>query len=152
MSMDSPHQSRPDRSDIPVVIQQERLKFHEFSLERTPSGRVACKVSLSYGEDIISASTAGTSSPAGDARLGAEAVLKALEGFTGGKITFELVGVKVTRAFDSNVTIVSLRQHGHDGPERMVGCYLTEDDPVRGAAIAVLNATNRVISLYIQSR
>jgi hypothetical protein len=152
MPMDSPRQSGPQRSDIPVVIQQERLKFHEFTFQRTPSGRVSCQVSLSYGEELVTGSAVGTTSPSGDTRLGAEAALKALEIFTNGVITYELVGVKVVRAFDSNVAIVSIRQHGNTGPERMLGCYLTDDDPVRGAAIAVLNATNRVISGYIQSR
>jgi hypothetical protein len=101
---------------------------------------------------MITGSATGTSSPAGDVRLGAEAALMALESFTGKTITFELLGVKAVRAFDSNVVIVSIRQHGHPGPERMVGCYLTDDDQVRGAAFAVLNATNRAISAYILSR
>ena len=150
--MNSPRRSGPLSSGTPVVTQQERLKFQNFSLQRTPSGRVSCEVSLTYGEDVITGSAAGTSSPTGDTRLGAEAALRALESFTGRTITFELVGVKAVRAFDSNVVIVSIRQKGHAGPERMLGCYLTEEDQVRGAAIAVLNATNRAITAYIQSR
>ncbi len=152
MSMDSSRRSGPKRSIAPMVTQQERLKFQDFSLQRTPSGRVTCQVSLTYGEDVVSGSAAGTSSTAGDVRLGAEAALQALESFTAGAITFELVGVKSVRAFDSNVVIVSIRQHGLQGPERMLGCYLTDDDLVRGAAFAVLNATNRAIGAYIQSR
>jgi hypothetical protein len=150
--MSSPRRSGPHRVNVPVVTQQERLKFQDFTLERTPSGRVSCKVSLTYGEEVITGTAAGTSSPSGDTRLGAEAALKALESFTQGTITFELVGVKAVRAFDSNVIIVSIRQRGHQGPERMLGCYLTDEDQVRGAAVAVLNATNRAITSYIQSR
>ncbi len=135
-----------------MVTQQERLKFRDFSLERTPSGRVTCQVRLSYGEDIVTGSASGTSSPAGDMRLGAEAALHALESFTEGVIKFELLGVKAVRAFDSNVVIVVIRQHGQEGHERMLGCYLTDDDQARGASFAVLNATNRAISAYILSR
>lgn len=149
--MASPRKSGPQRA-APVVVQQERLRFQDFSLQRTPSGHVTCQVSLTYGEEVLTGSAAGTSSPSGDTRLGAEAALRALESFTQGAITFELVGVKAVRAFDSNVLIVSIRQHGHQGPERMLGCFLTEDDQVRGAAVAVLNATNRVITAHIQGR
>ena len=33
-----------------------------------------------------------------------------------------------------------------------VGCYLADGDMVRGAALAVLNATNRVLGNYISTR
>ena len=47
-------------------------------------------------------------------------------------ITFELVGVKVVRAFDANVVIASLIQRGDAGPDRLLGCYLADGDMVRG--------------------
>ena len=50
------------------------------------------------------------------------------------------------RAFDATVVIVSLGVPGaSDGP-RIVGSYLTEGDAPRGAALAVLNATNRLLA------
>jgi len=148
--MDSPT-SEPQR-EVPLVVQQERLKFQEFVLQRTPSGRVSCKVSLAYGEDVHAGSATGTSSPAGDTRLGAEAALHAIESFLNGALKFELIGVKAVRAFDSNVVIVSVRQHGGSGPDKMLGCYLADDDQVRGAAFAVLNATNRTVTAHILNR
>jgi hypothetical protein len=45
------------------------------------------------------------------------------------------------------VIIVSLAVHG-EGPgagQRVVGSFLTENDTPRGAALAVLNATNRIL-------
>jgi hypothetical protein len=51
------------------------------------------------------------------------------------------------RAFDATVIIVSLAVQG-EGPgsgQRVVGSYLTETDTARGAALAVLNATNRIL-------
>ena len=58
----------------------------------------------------------------------------------------------LVRAFDTNVVIASLMQHGDEGPERLLGCYLADSDLVRGAALAVLNATNRVLSSFILNR
>ncbi len=35
--------------------------------------------------------------------------------------------------------------HGDGSGHRVVGSYLTENDAPRGAALAVLNATNRIL-------
>ena len=89
----APNGSRVDAA----VARRERLRFTGFTL--TPSGQVTCEVSLEWapGESIVGR-TQGQASPAGDARLGADAAIRALEIFTQGTITFELVGVKVVRA------------------------------------------------------
>jgi hypothetical protein len=135
-----------------AVARRERLRFTGFGLTRSPSGQVTCEVSLEWapGEAIVGRAQ-GQASPAGDARLGAEAAIRALESFTQGVVTFELVGVKVVRAFDANVVIASLLQRGDAGPDRLLGCYLADGDMVRGAALAVLNATNRVLGNYIST-
>ena len=136
-----------------TVIRRERLRFTGFSLERSPSGRVSCQVTLEFSPgESITGRAEGQASPAGDSRLGAEAAIRALEMFTERAITFELVGVKVVRAFDANVVIASLLQRGDDGPDRLLGCYLADGDMVRGAALAVLNATNRILGNYITAR
>lgn len=136
-----------------AVWKQERLRFSEFVFDRSPSGRVTCQVTLEFGPSFISGRVDGTASPAGDTRLGAEAAIRALTAFTDGALSFELIGVKVARAFDTNVVITSLIQHGDKGPDRLLGCYAAADgDLVRGAALSVLNATNRVLGIYILSR
>jgi len=135
------------------VARQERLRFSNFSFERTRAGQVTCQVTLEFGPgEVISGRVAGQASPAGDTRLGAEAAIRALETFTDGAVTFELIGVKVVRAFDGNIVISSLIQHGDDGPERLLGCYLAEGDLARGAALSVLNATNRALGNFILGR
>jgi predicted RNase H-like nuclease (RuvC/YqgF family) len=61
-------------------------------------------------------------------------------------VSFELLGVKAVRAFDATVVIVSLATHGGESSDqRVVGSVLTEVDPGRAAALAVLNATNRIL-------
>lgn len=146
------HSANVARVSMPVG-KQERLRFSSFSLERTPSGNVTCRVTLEFGPgEQVTGLVTGQASPAGDSRLGAEAAIRALEIFTNRTITFELIGVKVVRAFDANVVITSLKQHGDAGPDRLLGCYLAEGDMVRGAALSVLNATNRVLGTYFLTR
>lgn len=150
--MNSDRQAAP-RPAHNAVNRRERLRFTGFTYERSPSGRVTCQVTLELepGENVVGR-VEGQASPAGDSRLGAEAAIRALENFTQRAVTFELVGVKVVRAFDANVVITSLIQHGDEGPERLLGCYLADGDMVRGAALAVLNATNRVLGNFITAR
>jgi hypothetical protein len=136
-----------------TVVKRERLRFTGFSIERSPSGRVTCQVILEFAPgETVTGRAEGQASPAGDSRLGAEAAIRALESFTQRAITFELVGVKVVRAFDANVVITSIIQKGDEGPDRLLGCYLADGDLVRGAALAVLNATNRILGNFISSQ
>jgi hypothetical protein len=85
----------------------------------------------------------------GDLRVAAEATLRALETFSRGAVTFELAGIKSLRAFDANIIIVALGVRGSAGPARLLGAYLAEREPIRGAVIAVLNATNRLLGNFI---
>jgi hypothetical protein len=48
--------------------------------------------------------------------------------------------------------IVSLSARETESASRLVGSYLTESDPPRGAALAVLNATNRILGNFFSTR
>ena len=91
-------------------------------------------------------------SAAGELRCSAEAAVRSLEQAVNPDVSLELLGVKAVRAFDATVVIVSLSVCSEGNVWRMVGSYLTETDPPRGAALAVLNATNRVLGNYVTTR
>jgi hypothetical protein len=84
--------------------------------------------------------------------VAAEAALNALMTFAKGAIQFELLGIKQMRAFDENLIIVSIAMRQDGKLTRLVGCYLVDADTRRGAALAVLNATNRVLGNFIASQ
>ena len=135
--------------EIKRASREIRVRFTRFDLTRTKSGQTTAEVTLEMeGTKHVGHST-GPSSPLGDLRISAEACLRALIAFSGG-LEFELMAVKHIRAFDSNLAIVSIshRQDGSTYP--LVGCYLAKEDVCRGAAIAVLNATNRVLGVSMQ--
>jgi len=50
------------------------------------------------------------------------------------------------------VVIVSLSARQETRASRLVGAYLTETDAPRGAALAVLNATNRILGNFFATR
>jgi len=134
-----------DASGGPVAP-HERLRFAEFVLDRLSNGRCRARVGLTWrGSEQFAGQCEGLASQAGELRCAAEACVNALGQAVAGGIGFELLGVKAVRAFDATVVIVSLATHGEQGAQRVVGSYLTESDPARGAALAVLNATNRLL-------
>lgn len=142
------------RVSMPVEAppsKRERLNFNSFTFTRTPAGRCVVQVELEYDSKKYTGRLEGQTSPIGDLRLGAEAALQAVESFAAGSLGLELMGVKLVRAFDANVVIVSCTQRTSRGT-RLVGCCLADRDPIRGAALAVLNATNRVLGNYLTTR
>ena len=94
----------------------------------------------------------GVTSTLGDLRVAADAALRAIEEFSRGTLRFELVGVKTMRAFDANIVIVSVLAGEGAPQQRLLGCHLAEDDPLRSAVVAVLHATNRVLGNFIATR
>ena len=137
---------------VPLTSRRERLRFADFSFTRSPSGQCSVEVSLEYDEKLYVGHAIGQSSPLGDFRVAAEATLRALEDFAKEAMHFELLGIKHVRAFDSNLLIVAVSLREDSQLTRLVGCYLAETDTRRGAAMAVLNATNRVLGNYISMR
>ena len=143
----------PHSPVTPAQLKRERLRFSEFFFRRTPDGRCAAEVELEWLEGAkVRGKAAGQSSALVDLRVAAEAALRAIEIFSDNALQFELLGVKSIRAFDASVIIVSIVVKRGDGPRKLLGSCLVEDDPVRGAAVAVLNATNRVLGNFIATR
>lgn len=133
---------------LPSTPLPERLRFAEFTLDRLPNGRCRARVGLTWKDsEQFTGEGEGLASQAGELRCSAQACVVALGHAVQGGVSFELLGVKAVRAFDATVIIVSLAVHG-EGPgtgRRVVGSYLAETDTPRGAALAVLNATNRIL-------
>lgn len=135
------------------AIPAERVRFHDFTFQRLPNGRCRSKVVLARTPTLqYEGQAEGVTSPAGELRCAAEAAVQALSEAVEAEIAFELLGVKAVRAFDATVVIVSLSSREGSKATRLVGTYLTETDPPRGAALAVLNATNRVLGNHFSTR
>ena len=146
--MYSPSQpgATPDpRIITPGDLKRERLKFTDFKFRRTPGGKCSAEVELEWIDGIrVRGTSAGQSSATVDLRVAADAALRAIETFSDNSLEFELVGVKSVRAFDATVVIVSVNVRKGEGPKKLLGACLAEDDPVRGAAVAVSAALSAV--------
>lgn len=148
-------QMQPDQNPQPAeaAFKRERLRFSDFRFSRTQSGQCAAEVELEFspGSRFVGKAD-GQSSTMGDLRVAADAAIRALSVFSEGELEFELIGVKTVRAFDANLIIVSVIQKDPVNPARLLGAYLADGDMARGAALAVLNATNRILGNFITAR
>ena len=134
-------------------LKRERLRFTNFVFHRAPSGTCRSEVELEWLEgERVTGKADGVTSTLGDLRVAADAALRAIEQFSDGTLRFELVGVKTMRAFDANIVIVSVEVKRGEGPRRLLGSFLAEQDPIRASVVAVLNATNRVLGNFIATR
>jgi hypothetical protein len=131
----------------------ERLRFRDFEFQRLASGRCRAKVVLTWADGRqFEGESEGIISQAGELRCGAAAAVRALERAVQPEMGFELLGVKAVRAFDAMVVIVSLSARQQSRASSLVGAYLTQHDLPRGAALAVLNATNRILGNFFATR
>lgn len=131
----------------------ERLRFAEFTIDRLPNGRCRARVGLTWKDTVrFSGECEGLASQAGELRCAAQACVIALTQAVEGGVTFELLGVKSVRAFDANVIIAAVSVQGEGAGHRVVGSCLTDNDTARGAALAVLSATNRILGNRLYMR
>jgi hypothetical protein len=138
----------PQSEHVSREAKRERLKLVAFTFTRSPAGQSLVQVELEFEGKRFVGRSQGSSSPLADLRIGADAALQALRGFAADGLGLELIGVKLVHAFDTNVAIVSITRRAVKAAP-LVGCCLADREPVRAAALSVLNATNRLIENYI---
>jgi hypothetical protein len=129
-----------------VTPVEERICFKGFEIQKLPAGGFEAEVTLTWGSHPPLQGTAQSAQgDSGDLTCAAQACLNALAAVSR-ETEFELLGVRAVQAFDATVVIVSVAAASQVGGPRLVGSYLAAGDLPRGAALAVLNATNRFIS------
>ncbi len=131
---------------------RERLRFESLEYENFPNGRCRARVVLEWtGEVRFQGISEGTSTLEGGLRVGAQATLLAASKAAGEEVSLSLRGVKAIRAFDAWLVVVSVLGESDKETYRLMGAYpCPNDDTVRGAAMAILDATNRVLSRFVR--
>jgi len=130
---------------------RERLKFEDFQLVRFPNGRSRIRVKMAWTRGrSYSGESEGNQTLEGEVRAAAEAALQAAAGSTEGQLDLDLRGAKALRVFDAWVVVVMVRAWVDEAPLQLLGAYpCPDEDTPRGAVMAVLDATNRVLQSYL---
>jgi hypothetical protein len=135
-------------SYIPAPEPRRRVRFVSARMATPRIGRARAEVELEWGGGTFADAVEGETGSAMELRHAAQATLGALGGILDGRMQFTLVGIKSFRAFDTDVVVVLLRT---DNINPLIGASLATSDPYRSAALAVLNATNRVLGNYLNN-
>jgi hypothetical protein len=132
-------------------FRRNRLRFDDFQLERSPDGKCRASVRLEWTRGrLFRGEAEGTQTLEGELRASATAALAAAKEAGGGKLTLELRGTKATRAFDSWIVVVSVKAWSVGESHQLMGAYPCPDENTpRGAVMAVLDATNRLMEKYL---
>ena len=133
---------------VPRAESRKRVRFVAARMSQPRPGRARAEVELEWAGESFLEEAEGEGGVAVELRLAALATLRSLHGILGGRVNFELVGIKGFRAFDADVIVAVLRGDAPDG-RALIGAALATESSHRSAALAVLNATNRVLGNYL---
>lgn len=131
---------------------RRRVRLVEVRFDRHADMRSEAEVALEWEDTEYTGRASGVGHGTIDLRVCAEAALDALHGVMGERVRFRLVGVKSVKAFDDSLAIVSIaaREADRDEDRRLIGAAVgSEGDIARGVAMAVLNATNRLLGNFL---
>lgn len=130
---------------------RERLRFEDFQVTRFPNGQSRILVQMGWTEGrTFAGGSEGNQTLEGEVRAAAKAALQAAESATDGTVDLELRGAKALRVFDAWVVVVMVRAWVEDQTMQLLGAYpCPDEDTPRGAVMAVLDATNRVVGRHL---
>jgi hypothetical protein len=125
-----------------------RLRLVRCWLEQRPAARsrVAVEFEGPWMSSPLICEQEGATCPGGDLRLAARATLDALTLATEGAIQFDLVGVKPSRAFDTNLMLVAVMVRANGISTKALGVAVDEHNTVLATVRATLHAVNRFVS------
>ncbi|WP_353265267.1 hypothetical protein [Gemmatimonas sp.] len=140
--------SAADGEAIVPQSERSRLRLVRCQIERRPAARSRVSVEFEgpWFTGPLVCEQEGTTCPGGDLRLAARATLDALTTATQDALRFDLVGVKPSRAFDTNVMLVAVMVHCADESTKVLGVAVEEDNDVLATVRATLHAVNRFVS------
>jgi hypothetical protein len=128
--------------------QGRRIRFVGTSREERPDRSIRLAVRLDWGGVEKAAEAIAPPGEAPELRAIAVAALQAVAGIVGEELDLKIAGVKRVRSFDAELMVASLYRIGPPR-QQLVGAVVVGDDPYRAAAVAVLNALNRLLGNYL---
>ncbi|MBI2537939.1 MAG: hypothetical protein HYW06_13460 [Gemmatimonadetes bacterium] len=125
-----------------------RVKFVRASLEQLSPTQCLAKVELARAEagNYVGTATGGCPDVEG-LKASAQAAVDALMQAVGKEHLIEVHDVEVFDAFGQSAVLVHLAAQLQDRTQALMGFCVAGGDPARAAALAVLNATNRVLDI-----
>lgn len=133
--------------------QRRRARCQSVETTTTRDSQCIVRVAVDWvSGEVVHGTARGTDTPQGRVSAGAAAAIEAIAGAVEGTVSVHVRGTKLVRAFDTLLVIVALRAQSRGRRYDLIGSTVApEDDLARGAALAVLDATNRILEPHAQS-
>ena len=133
---------RPEHRD------RQRVRFVAVDSTSLPDKQIRFTTTLEWNGRLYTGSATGEKGDAIELRTVASSALAAIVEIVDNEISLRLAAVKLVRAFDAEMVVVSLYRPDAT-PHNLVGAVVAGEDPRRAAATAVLNALNRLLGNYL---
>ncbi len=147
------HDAEGVRLTLAVPLESEprrRVRFVDAGREQEATGTVKVAVDVEWDGAVYRGEASGEKGIAIELKTTGVAVVRALERLADREFRLRVIGVKQIHAFDSEVMVASLLRKTEDqGSKKLVGAAVVEDDMIRAAAIAVLDALNRTLGNFL---
>ena len=147
---------RADQADVQIGYlsapqPRRRVQLLRADMEYPRTGRAQATTVLEWRDQLFEGEMEGESGSAIELRLAALATLNALSAVLAYELTFALIGIRAIRVFDRDLVVVSIHseQEGADRP--LLGTGLVTESLWHGTALAVLNASNRLLGNYLST-
>ncbi len=124
-----------------------RSRFDSLTLAYPGRDRIAARVALEWEGEIVEGRADGERNAVNELRVAAAATLRAVERMIDDRASFNVMGVKELTVFDHHLVVVLVRSPEID--DRLIGIVVVDGDRSRAAAMAALNATNRVVGRFV---
>jgi hypothetical protein len=129
-----------------------RIKLENCELDQEPGSGCTSSVELQWDPDNTFVGTAAAEdSPRGQLRCSAEATAQALKLASDGAVDLDILAIKAIEGFDTVLVIVAMRSEAAKISARLSGSCLIKGQLPQSAAMAVLDATNRLYGHAIQT-
>jgi hypothetical protein len=132
----------------PDFRERQRIRFVAIEHQENLDNTVSVHVTLEWAGTQHRRTATGEKGPLVELRTAAIATLDVLSVFLPPDIKLRLAGVKQVRAFDAELTVVSVYRTGPESSS-LVGVVMTGTDPLRATSVSVLNALNRLLGNYL---
>jgi hypothetical protein len=130
------------------ALPSRRSRFDSLQTSVPEPGRLAARVLLEWQGELLEGEAEGEYNPGGELRVCASAALRAIERTISGAASFALIGVKELQVFDHNLVVVLIHSSEVDDGY-LIGMSIIVQDRRHAAALAALNATNRVVGRFV---
>jgi hypothetical protein len=137
---------KPAAPSADTDFARRHVYFEDIEIRRSRTKGVSCRVTLRKGNTTFEGEAEGPEVQRLRADLAARATIAAIEHCEGRDVGLALEGAKLVDAFDRQFVFVGVTTKVGRDATMLTGSCEIKDSPETAAVLAVLDATNRVVS------